>query len=131
MARNAREFCNDVHEKLATLDGRVQALKSNLGSTWQHLQEKLEEVRARGEDRRPAIDQLRNKLEQWFADKKSEDTNAIGQFKENRDSKNLGQRAQRAEDHAAYAIQVAEASFDEAERMILEAISARLQAEAV
>jgi len=36
-------FCDSVREKLDTLEGRIELLKSNVGSTWHSLQVKLGE----------------------------------------------------------------------------------------
>ncbi len=131
MAHSSTEFCNVVHGKLTTLDGRVAALKANIGQTCHNLQDKLNEVRVRGEARQSAIHELRRKLETWFTEKGAEDSNVIEHWKTNRESQKLVERAERAEDHADYAIQLAEASMDEAERMILEAIAGRMEAESV
>lgn len=124
MSDKARTFCNTVHNKLATLDSRVRAMTLTAGPS---LQMKPDEVRDR-EASRQAIQQARDKLQQWCRERESEKQSTITAWRQARESKKLGDRAQRAEDHAAYAIQLVEASIDEAERMILEAVSARLDA---
>ncbi len=124
MSDNARTFCDAVHNKLATLDSRVRAMTLTAGPT---RQMKPEEVRS-GEARRQIIQQARDKLQQWCRERDSEKQSTITAWRQAHESKKLADRAQRAEDHAAYAIQIVEASIDEAERMILEAISARLDA---
>jgi hypothetical protein len=131
MSDNVRTFCNDIHDKLSTLESRMESLKRNTGPSWHQLQEKLNEVRARGEARRPSINQLRAKLKQWCDDKQSELSNSSESGKNSCEAGTLAERAQRAEDHARIAIEIAEASIDEAERMILEAISAWLDVESV
>ena len=131
MSDKVRAFCNRVQDKLTTLDGRMNSLKSNSGPTWHFLQEKLDEVRERAEADRLAIHQARINLEQWCDDRKSEATHTIDHWRKNRETAKLAERAQRTEDHARYAMQIAEASIDQAERMILEAISARQDAESV
>ncbi|MEK6261656.1 MAG: hypothetical protein AABP62_23905 [Planctomycetota bacterium] len=131
MSDKVRTFCDHVQDKLTTLDGRMNSLKLNSGPTWHFLQEKLDEIRDRGEADRPAIHQARTKLEQWCDDRKSEATHTIDHWRKNRETTKLAERAQRAEEHARYAMQIAEASIDTAEQMILEAISARLDAESV
>jgi exonuclease VII large subunit len=129
MSDNVRTFCNVIHEKLSSLESRMEMLKLNTGMTWHHLQEKLDEVRARGDGHRQNIDEARAKLEKWFDDNQSELNNTIETWKKQREARKLDERAQQAEDHAVLSIEVAEASIDEAERMILEAISARLDAD--
>jgi tellurite resistance protein len=90
------------------------------------LQVKLDEVRMSGKANRHAVQQARDKVQQWCREKESEMKSTIDTWRAARESRKLGDRAQRAEDHATYAIQIVEASIDDAERMILEAISARL-----
>jgi hypothetical protein len=54
----------------------------------------------------------------------------IDQWIENRKPQKLTARVQRVEDCAGIAIKIAQASIDDAERMVLEAIAARRDAEA-
>ena len=131
MSDKVRTFCNRVQVTLTTLDGRVNSLKLNSGPTCHFLQEKLDEVRARAEAHQQFIKQTGIRLEQWCDDRQLESRHTIEHWRQNRETRKLAERAQRAEDHAEYALQLAEASIDQAERMILEAISARLDAESV
>lgn len=123
MSDKARTFCNAIHNRLATLNSRVRAMTLTAGPSWQI---KLDEVRSSGEASRQAIQQARDKVQQWCRERESEEQSTIAAWRQARETKKLGDRAQRAEDHAAYAIQIVDASIDEAERMNLEAISARL-----
>jgi predicted ATPase with chaperone activity len=131
MSDKVNSFCDGVHEKLENLDGRMDSLKLNVGSTWQSLQEKLDEVRCKGESTKQAVTVARTDLEQWVQEKKAETKEMIDAWVENRETQKLAARAQKAEDCAAIAIQIAQASIDDAERMALEAIAARRDAEAV
>jgi len=131
MSDTVNRFCDSVHEKLETLEGRMDSLKLNVGSTWHSLQEKLDEVRHKDEATQQAVAEARTNLEQWAEEKKAEAKSTVDQWVENREAKKLAARAQKAEDCAGIAIKVAQASIDDAERMVLEAIAARLDAEAV
>ena len=131
MSDKVRKFCDGVHEKLETLSGRMDSLKSNLGTTWHSLQTKLDEVRHKGDATKQVVAESRAKLEQWITAKDAEVKGAIDKWVEDRETEKLVARAQKAEDSAVLAIMIAEASIDDAERMILEAIAARLDAEAV
>lgn len=131
MKDKVREFCESVHAKLETLESRMESLKLNIGTTWHSLQEKLNEVRQQHEASRQPLTDARTRLELWFDENKDESKNTIDQWVTNRDVPQLAERAQRAEDCAWIAIRIAQASIDDAERMILEAISAKLDAEAV
>ena len=131
MSDKVSTFCDSVHAKLETLEGRMDSLKLNTGTTWHSLQEKLDEVRRKGEDTKQVVAEARANLEQWVKEKKAEAKGTIDQWVEDRETQKLAARAQKAEDCAAIAIVIAEASIDDAERMVLEAIAARREAEAV
>ena len=131
MGDKVSTFCDSVHEKLETLEGRMDSLKLNIGTTWHSLQEKLDEVRHKGEASKPAVTEARTNLEQWVKEKKGEAKSTIDQWVENRETQKLATRAEKAEDCAGIAMRIAQASIDDAERMVLEAIAARRDAEAV
>ena len=131
MSDKVSKFCDSIHEKLETLEGRMDTLKRNIGTTSHSLQEQLDKLRHKGEAVKQAVAEARTNLEQWFTEKKAETKGTIDQWVEDRETQKLAARAQKAEDCAAIAIVIAEASIDDAERMILEAIAARREAEAV
>ena len=131
MSDKVSTFCDSVHEELESLQGRMDVLKLNVGSTWHSLQEKLDEVRHKGEATKQAVAEARTNLEQWVEEKTTESQDAIDQWVENRETQKLAARAQEAEDCAGIAIEIAQASIDDAERMVLEAIAARREAETV
>lgn len=126
MNDKVQEFCDNVHSKLESLEGRMDSLKLNIGTTWHSLQEKLKEVRQHHETSRQPLADARSSLEKWFDKNNAETKTTI-----DRDTQQLAARAQKAEECAWTAIRIAEASIDDAERMILEAIAAKLDAEAV
>jgi cell division septum initiation protein DivIVA len=131
MSDEVSKFCDDVHGKLETLEGRMDSLKLNIGTTWHSLQEKLDEVRHKGEATKQAVAEARANLEQWVIERKAEAKGTIDQWVEDRETQKLAARAQEAEECAGIAIVIALASIDDAERMVLEAIAARRDAEAV
>ena len=131
MSDEVRRFCDRVHEKLDALQGRMDSLKSNIGTTWHSLQEKLDEVRHKGEATKQAVAEARTTLERWVKEKKAEAKGTIDQWVEDRETQKLAARAQQTEDCAGLAIEVAQASIDDAERMVLETIAARRDAAAV
>ena len=131
MSDRVKRFCDSIHEKLETLAGRMESLKVNVGSTSHSLQEKLDELRHKGEATKQAVAEARTNLELWVREKNAEGKGLIDRWVENRETQKLAARAQKAEDCAGNAIEIAQASIDDAERMILEAIAARRDAEAV
>jgi hypothetical protein len=131
MSNKVADFCTSVQAKLETLAGRMDSLKLNIGTTWHSLQEKLGEVRRQHESSKQPLTDARAMVEGWFDENKAESKDTIDRWVTNRDTDQLATRAQEAEECAWTAIRIAQASIDDAERMILEAISAKLDAEAV
>ena len=125
------KFCDSVHERLETLQGRLESLKLNIGTTCHLLQEKLVEVRSNHEDRQLVVDEARIKLERWIRESRFEAKHSEDRENTNREIPNLSERARTAEGCVAAAIMLAEASIDDAELTILEAIAAGRDAEAV
>lgn len=126
MNDKAAEFFERVHGKLHTLESRLASIKLNIGTSWHFLQERLSELRRRRETSKEDLAQARTRLEQWLNENESGMRNSIDQWVANRNTDQLAARAQAAEEGAWTAIMIAEASIDDAERMILEALSARL-----
>lgn len=124
-------FCVSVHEKLETLQGRMESLKLNIGATSHLLQEKIVEVRNASEVRMLPVNEARTSLEQWVLELRAESKTRIEQGIRNNETQYLSDRAKRAEVSVELALMLAEASIDDAEWMILEAIAARRDAEAV
>lgn len=125
------KFCDNVHEKLETLQGRLDSLKLNIGATYHLLQEKVVEIRKTGEGRQLPMHEARASLEQWILETRAEAKNRVERGIANHEVQYLSERASRAEGCVEIALMLAEASIDDAEWMILEAIAARLEAEAV
>lgn len=89
MSDKVIKFCESVHEKLESLDGRIDSLKLNTGTTWYSLQEKLDEVRHKREATKQAVTEARTNLERWIKDKKAEAKSTIDQWVENRETQKL------------------------------------------
>jgi len=109
----------------------MDSLKLNIGTNWHLLQQKLTDVRQRAEAAMPAVNDARLHIEQWLHQKSGEAKSTVDHWVERGASDCLNKRAELAEWAAILAIRVAESGIDDAERMILEAIAARRDAEAV
>ena len=127
-------FTKKLHDNLEAVDNRIQSLKTSIQSipkkTQSEIQSKLHEAKANLDAKKHEFDEYRVKLKTQFEEKDSEVKLNIEEWKENREVKKLEHRADKAEDYAATAVSLAIAAFDEAEKVTLEAISARLDAEA-
>lgn len=131
MSHEVGRFCDSVHEKLETLQSRMDSLKLNIGATWHALQTKLDEARRKCATTRKEIAEARTNLAAWVNAKDAETKSTVTQWIEKRETQKLAARAKRADDRACTAIMVAQASIDDAELLILEAIAAKLDTEAV
>ncbi|MFO0820534.1 MAG: hypothetical protein U1A77_21485 [Pirellulales bacterium] len=130
MSDNVNRFCVNVHEKLESLQSRMDGLKLNIGSSWHLLQERLGEMRLRGKSRQIAVAEARGRLEQWFRENESESRGTVEHETGHREALRAA-RASKAEESAWIAIMLAEASIDDVERMVLEVIAAQGEAETV
>jgi hypothetical protein len=128
-------FTKKLHDNLEGVEDRIKSLKTSIQSipqkTQDEIQSKLNQAKANLDAKKSEFDQYRVKLKTQFEEKESEVKLNIEEWKESREVKKLEHRADRAEDYAATSILLAIAALDEAEKVTLEAISARLDAEAV
>lgn len=131
MSDHVSKFCDRVHERLDTLEGRMDSLKLNVGTTWHSLRGRLDEMCRKREATKQAVAEARANLEQWSSERKAEPEELIDQWVDNCETQKLAARAQEAEECAGIAFDIAQASIDDAERMVLEAIAARRDAGAV
>jgi hypothetical protein len=119
-------FCNGTHKSLDALQGCIDVLKLNLGTSHHCLEQKLDELRQNCEAKKGRIAEARIQLESWRTKREvcaNDDGISSG------DAQLLAARAQKAEECVANAFLLAHASLDDVERMTLEAIAARIDAE--
>lgn len=124
-------FCESVDSNLEALQGRVESLKLNIGTTSCQMHAKLAELSHRNEGAQHSVTQARRQLEEWFKLKESESQSTIARWVQNHETGKLAARAGQAEECTASAFAIAQASIDTVERLVLEAIVARRDAEAV
>jgi pantothenate synthetase len=106
------------------------ALRTAPGEAADTLQAKLEQARQKLEARQEEVQDLREKAAQWLTAKKAEAKATIDEWVASREKDRLEARATRAAEYAAAAVVLAAAAIDEAEVATLEAVQARLLAEA-
>jgi hypothetical protein len=124
-------FCENVHGKLETLQGRLESLRLNIGATYHFLHEKVGEMRKASEVRQLRMAEARALLDVWIQQTGVAAKNSTERETGMRDAQYLSSRARIAEACAEAALMLAEASIDDGEWMILEAIAARRDAEAL
>ena len=127
-------FTKQLHDNLEAVEDRAKSLKKSLKSapekTQAEIQSKLDKVKANLEAKKQEFDQYRAKLKTQFEEKEAEVESNVEEWKVGREVKQLEHRADRAESYAATATFLALATLEEAEEATLEAIAARLDAEA-
>ena len=135
MSERINKFCQNLQTRLNDLESRTLALKERLKSAPKQAEEELHGQIARLQEKidsqKKAANKARAEMENWFEQKKAEGKATVEQWKEKHEAKKLARRADRAEEYAAAAVLVALACVDEAEQAVLEAVAARLDAEAV
>jgi SMC interacting uncharacterized protein involved in chromosome segregation len=128
-------FTQQLHDNLEAVEDRAKSLRESIQSvpkkTQAEIQSKLDEAKIQLEAKKQEFDGYRAKLKAQFEEKESEVKANVEEWKTSREVKKLQHRAERAESYAATATFLAMATMEEAEEATLEAIAARLDADAV
>jgi hypothetical protein len=134
MSERVNKFCDGLKERLGALEKLVQSVKANVqalpGKAEKAVQDKANEARAKLRTQKERLDKTRADLKAWGEQKKAETETMIREWKTKREVKKLNARAARAEEYAEAAMFLALANIDEAEEAVLDAVAARLDAEA-
>ncbi|MGA9377719.1 MAG: hypothetical protein WBV73_02865 [Phormidium sp.] len=134
MSTTIDNFTKKLHDNLEAVEDRVKSLKESIQSapkkTQVEIQLKLDEVKINLEAKKQEFDDYRAKLKTQFEEKESEVKSHVEEWKTGRETKKLEHRADKAEEYAATATFLAIATLEEAQKATLEAIAARLDAEA-
>lgn len=134
MSERVDNFCNDLRDHLNAVEARLSEVKASVQSSATETQEAVEakkkEIEASFKAEEQKVEDAKAKAKNWFEAKAAETEAEIENWKTQREIHKLEKRAGNAEDYAATAIIIAAAAVDEAEIAILDAVSARLLAEA-
>jgi len=135
MSERVNKFCASLQSKLNNLEDRMTSLKTSLQSAPKQaedaLHKQLDHAQHKVESQKQAVAKARTSVQNWADKKKAEAKATIDSWKVRHEARKLEKRADQAEEYAAAAILVAVSSIDEAEQAVLEAIAARLDADAV
>jgi NTP pyrophosphatase (non-canonical NTP hydrolase) len=135
MSAAVDQFCDKLRDQLNAIEGRFAAFTADMQSLSEKAEAsvrgKLDEARAKVEAQKGKIEKTRDNLKAMAQQKVAETKEAINVWKANHETRKLKARADRAEDYAADAIIYAQAAIDRAEEAILEAVVARMDADAV
>jgi hypothetical protein len=134
MSARVDQFCDGLRDRLNTVEGRIQSVKTNVqalpGQGETAVRDKLSAVQNKLHTQKEQIEETKAKIKAQAQAKVDETKEAITLWKARRETRKLNARADRAENYAADAIDFAMASIDEAEEAILEAAVARIDADA-
>jgi tellurite resistance protein len=130
MSERLDKFCHSLQTNLNDLEARMTSLKTKLQSAPRQAEEavhkQLDQLQQKVNSQKQAVAKAKTSVLNWIEQKKAEAKGTIDEW-----TKKLVHRADRAEEYAAAAIVVAAATLDEAEQAVLEAVSARREADAI
>src|ERR1700676_1586003 len=135
MSEKFNNFCSELRTRINDADKRIKELKANAvgASEKAKLEAKAQlaglENKAKEQKARTAAAEA--KVKSWVEEKKTMTQDKISQWKEQRDAKRLGARADLSDHYAATAMEIATAAVDEAERAAVEAVVARMDADGI
>ena len=134
MSERVDKFCDGLRDRLNAIEARVQSAKANIqalpGKAEKAVQDEVEEARAKLQAQKQQIEKTRADLKAW-AEQKLAETQARGRRVEGEAG---GQEAERPRGPGRGVCRgrhgLALASIDEAEEAILDAVVARMDADA-
>lgn len=133
MSTIIEKFAKQLHDNLEMVEERVKSLRDNIQSVPRQphieIQSKLDQAKANLSNKKREFEGYRAKLQIQFEEKESELNSNIEEWKSWREISQMEIHADNAENYAAKATYLAIATMEEAEKAILEAITARLDAE--
>ena len=133
MSTIIEKFAKQLHDNLEMVEERVKSLRDNIQSVPKQphieIQSKLDQAKANLSNKKREFEGYRAKLQIQFEEKKSELNSNVEEWKSWREISQMEIQADNAENYATKATYLAIATMEEAEKAILEAIAARLDAE--
>jgi hypothetical protein len=135
MSEKFDNFCSELRTKINDADKRIKDLKAGVASTSEkaklEAKAQLAALENKAKEQKARTAAAEAKVKSWVEEKKTMTQDKIAQWKEQRDVKRLGARADLSEHYAITAMEIAAAAVDEAERAAVEAVVARMDANGV
>jgi hypothetical protein len=130
----SQELKERLNKRLEATRGKLDALKKDVSTMHaedvQELQETRAEISKRIDEQKEGARKLHARIDTWRKEKIGHTQEAIGSWRQRHEQKKLELRAEGAEDYALNMVDVASFDLDEAEQAILDAVAARLDADA-
>jgi hypothetical protein len=134
MAKHIDKFGEALRLKLGSIETGLRGLKSTIDAKAQHAEKDvrshLDEVNKRIEQDRAKVTAAQVEVKNWADEQKAATSEKIAEWKTKHEAAKLQHRAESSERYADAAIELAAAALDEAEHAVLQAWSARIDANA-
>jgi vacuolar-type H+-ATPase subunit I/STV1 len=134
MSAKVDKFCDNLRDRLNAVEGRFISVKTNVQGfpkqAEKALRERLDEVRAKLHAQKDRVERTRANIKARSQQKMAETKEMVSEWKTKHEARRLSARADMAEAYAADMIDFADATIAEAEEAILDAVVARIDADA-
>lgn len=124
------KFQQQFEEAKQRLDQAKRDIEELRAEDKESIREKSAEIHQRVKAQQDRVKELRDQVADWLKDKKQETDEQVMSWRQKRELKHLQRRADRAEDYAVNAVVTAMMDVDEVEIAVLDALDARLDADA-
>ncbi len=134
MSARTDQFCGTLRDRLSKVEGQLKTMGTNIQALPEQgekaLREKVDETRRKLQAEKDRVNTIRSNIKARAEEKMHETKEAVSEWKTKREIRKLNARADRDEAYAADATDFAVASIAEAELAVLDAVVARLDADA-
>jgi hypothetical protein len=135
MSETFDKFCSDLRTKINDAEKRLKDLRTSAKNAGQKAKDDanahLAGLDNKAKGQRAKIEAAEAKVKAWAQEKATITSDKIAEWKAGLQLKKLTARADDAESYAVAAMEIAAAAVDEAERAAIEAVVARIDADAV
>jgi peptidoglycan hydrolase CwlO-like protein len=134
MSAKVDQFCDALRDRLNAVEGWFESVKADVKGMPEKadkaLRAKLDQVRTKLQAEKERVEKAQANLKARAQQKIAETKEMISEWKAKHETRKLQARADWAEAYAADAVAVALASIDVAEEAVLDAVMARMDADA-
>jgi hypothetical protein len=127
-------FCKELRTKLDGVEKRIKDLNAGAKQATEkakvEAKAQLAALENRAKDQRAKVQAAEAKAKTWLDEKKTATSEKIAAWKAQHEVRKLAAHADGAEDYAVASTQLAAAAVDEAERAVVDAVVARMDADA-
>jgi uncharacterized coiled-coil DUF342 family protein len=128
------ELKQKLAQQLKAARGRLDALQSDIESDKEAdakmLRQRRDQLNQRIEQQKDRAREMQANINKWKDEKVAHTQDAVASWRQRHDLKKLESRADRATDYALDMVSVATYDFEVAEQAVLDALEARLDADA-